>query len=100
MKGVNNNMGQQQRVWTHRNSTVTLEGLTSVVYHSTAVVQFDNDKIILNSGGWDTRTTKTRMNQSSNHYGLGFEVYQVNYSWYVDYKGETIPFMDMMRLKR
>ena len=45
MKGVNNNMGQQQRVGTHRTSTVTLEGLTSVVYHSTAVVQFDNDKI-------------------------------------------------------
>ena len=100
MKGVNNNMGQQQRVGTHRTSTVTLQGLTSIVYHSTAVVQFDNDKIILNSGGWDTRTTKTRMNQASNQYGLGFEVYQVNYSWYVDYKGETIPFTDGLILDR
>ena len=100
MKGVNNNMGQQQRVGTHKTNTVTLEGMTNIVYHSTAVVQFDNDKIILNSGGWDTRTTKSRMNQASNQYGLGFEVYQVNYSWYVDYKGETIPFADGLTLDR
>ena len=86
MKGVNNNMTQQQRVGTHKTNIVQHEGMTSIVYHSTAVVQFNSDKIILNSGGWDTRTTKTRMNQASNQYGLGFEVYQVNYSWYVDYR--------------
>ena len=100
MKGLNNNMTQQQRVGTHKTSIVTLEGMTSVVYHSTAVVQFNSDKIILNSGGWETATTKSRMNQASNQYGLEFEVYQVNFSWYVDYKGETIPFRDMMRLNR
>ena len=93
-------MGQQQRVGTHKTSIVQLEGMTSVVYHSTAVVQFNSDKIILNSGGWDTATTKSRMNQASNQYGLGYEVYQVNFSWYVNYRGETIPFRDMMRLNR
>ena len=93
-------MTQTQRVGTHKTSIVQLEGLTSVVYHSTAVVQFNHDKIILNSGGWDTRTTKTRMNQASSQYNLGFEVYQVNYSWYVDYDGETIPFADGMILDR
>ena len=105
MKGVNNSMDRIQRVGTHKTSIITLEGMTSIVYHNTPVVQFNADKIILNSGGWDTRTTKTRMNQASNQYGLGFEVYQVNYSWYVDYRDkcgewETIPFEDGMTLDR
>ena len=93
-------MSQQQRVGTHKTNIVQLEGLTSVVYHSTAVVQFNNEKIILNSGGWETATTKTRMNQASSQYNLGFEVYQVNYTWYVEYEGETIPFADGMILNR
>ena len=93
-------MSQIQRVGTHRPNIVELQGLTSVVYHSTAVVQFDSDKIILNSGGWETATTKSRMNQASHQYGLGFEVYQVDFTWYVDYKGETIPFTDGLILDR
>ena len=93
-------MSQTHTVGTHKTSIVQLEGLTSVVYHNTPVVQFNNEEIVLDSGGWDTRTTKTRMNQASNQYGLGFEVHQVNYTWYVEYKGETIPFEDMMRLNR
>ena len=97
-KGSNNKMAQMQTVGTHKTNIVTLEGMTSVVYHNTAVVQINSDKIILNSGGWDTRTTKTRMNQASHQYRLGFDVYQVDFSWYVNYKGETIPFTDGMIL--
>ena len=93
-------MTQMHTVGTHKTNIVTLEGLTSVVYHSTAVVQFNRDKIILNSDGWETATTKTRMNQASHQYSLGFDVYQINFSWYVDYKGKTIPFYDGMILKR
>ena len=93
-------MAQMQTVGTHKTNIVTLEGLTSVIYHNTAVVQFNRDKIILNSDGWETATTKTRMNQASYQYSLGFDVYQVDFSWYVNYKGETIPFKDGMILKR
>jgi hypothetical protein len=89
-----------QTVGTHKTNIVTLEGLTNVIYHNTAVVQFNRDKIILNSDGWETATTKTRMNQASHQYHLGFDVYQVNFSWYVDYKDKTIPFYDGMILKR
>ena len=93
-------MGQMQTVGTHKTNTVTLQGLTSIIYHNTAVVQFNDKEIILNSGGWETVTTKSRMNQASHQYGLGFEVYQVNFSWYIDYKGETLPFRDGIILKR
>lgn len=65
---------------------------TIIQYHSTEVVSFNNHLIILNTGGWKTMTTKTRMNQASNQFRLGYYVYQSNFEWYVDYKGETYKF--------
>ena len=82
----------------HKTSIINNNSITSVCYHNTEVVKITDDKIILNSGGWLTATTKRRMNQASLTYGLGFSVYQVNYTWYVDYKGDTIPFEDNMEL--
>ena len=59
-------------------------GILSVVYHSTEVVRVDaNGDITLNTGGWMTNTTKLRMNQASNQYGLGFQMYQKDHRWYV-----------------
>jgi hypothetical protein len=64
----------------------------TVKYHDTDVVKATKTKIILDTGGWFTNTTKTRMNQASNEYGLGYNVYQKGGKWFVDYYGETIPF--------
>ena len=75
--------------------------MTVVRYHKTPVVAFDAYEILLNTGGWRTATTKTRMNQASNVFGLGFTVFQKNYYWYVGFKDETIPFNeDFIRLER
>ena len=41
------------------------DGKTKVVYYDTAIVTFDKDAIILDTGGWWTRSTKTRMNQAN-----------------------------------
>lgn len=76
-------------------------GFTDVTYHNTNVVSF-NDKVInLNTGGWFTNTTKTRMNQAANEYGLEFTVFQKNGEWFVTHKGKTISFDgDKLTLKR
>jgi hypothetical protein len=63
-----------------------------VQYHYTRVVEWNSREIILNTGGWETPTTKNRMNQTSNQFNLGFSVYQKNHNWYVSYKGEDIKF--------
>ena len=86
-------------IGTHKTRVSNIMNKTNVIYHNTPVVQFDNKEIILNTGGWYTATTKRRMNQASLSYRLGFAVYQVNHSWYVDYNGDTIPFEDNMKLK-
>lgn len=76
------------------------DGYTIVRYHSTDVVKFDDCQIILNSGKWQTVTTKLRMNQTSNQFGLGYGVYQRKHQWYVSYKGIELAFYDGMVLER
>ena len=78
-----------------RSTTVhTQDGMTHVVYHSTEVVAFNENNIILRTGGWTTSTTKARMNQASNQFNLGYLVFQKNFEWFVLYRGDTRPFND------
>ena len=94
-------MSRHNEVGSHKTAVYQNEnGLTAIRYHSTEVVQFDGDIIYLNSGGWRSVTTKLRMNQASQQYGLGYSVYQRNFEWFVDYNGETLKFADGMFLNR
>ncbi len=71
------------------------EGVMRVTYHNTPVVTvYPNGRIDLDSGGWFTVTTKTRMNQASNQFGLGFYVFQKAYHWFVDIDGHTIDWQE------
>jgi hypothetical protein len=81
-------MAQTQTVGSHRTTISTQDGTTSVVYHSTPVVSFNSDTITLRTGGYCTATTKTRMNQTANQFGLGYTVYQRDYEWFVRYNGD------------
>lgn len=68
------------------------EGDKCVQYHATVVVRFNAERIVLNTGGYETATTKLRMNQASNQFGLGYIVYQESFQWFVEFKGETHRF--------
>lgn len=75
-------------------------GYTVVTYHNTPVVKFSNDEIILNTGGYFTNTTKTRMNQAAHQFSLGYCVYQKKHRWFIEHKGNIIPFnSDIITLK-
>jgi hypothetical protein len=80
---------------------INAKGQTEVIYHQTAVVTFDTEKIILDTGGWWTRSTKTRMNQVSEYYNLGFRVFQKAGEWFVDYQDNILPFTkDILALNK
>ncbi len=64
-----------------------------VWYHKTPVVTVTDKTIVLNTGGWRTVTTKRRMNQAANQFGLGFSVHQADFAWTISTDdGRTIPF--------
>lgn len=68
-------------------TTVSNDGVyTIVTYHSTQIVKFNEKEIILNTGGWSTSTTKNRMNQASNQFNLGYQVWQEKGEWFVQWK--------------
>ena len=69
------------------------DGTLRVRYHSTDVVTLYNDgRLVLDHGGWMTSTTKVRMNQAANQLGLGYQVYQKDFAWFIDIDGKEIPF--------
>ena len=92
---------------------------TIVTYHKTPVVTVDPDgTVTLNSGGWRSATTKTRINQAARQFNLRFSVHQRDFQWFVSvdpvafgspmifdlsipysskYRTRTLPFSDGMR---
>lgn len=87
-------------IGTHATTISQDNGSTVVTYHSTQVVSFNDKLINLRDGGHQTVTTKRRMNEASATFGLGFQVYQVNFDWFVKYGGKVYPFSDNMTLDR
>ena len=96
-------MTQVDSIGTHATTVKTNNRVTTVTYHSTEVVIFDDDAIILDTDGYKTYTTKLRMNQASNEFGLDFTVYQKNYRWFVWLRDtdQELPFdSDMIKFPR
>jgi hypothetical protein len=88
-------MSQTQRLGTRSTSVRrSTDGTLTVTYHATDVVTVRPDGvIILNTGGWKTATTRTRMNQAANQFGLGYQVFQKDFRWFVRTDLEcVIPF--------
>jgi len=85
-------MAQTHKVSGVATNIRTENGKTVVRYHSTDVVSFNDEVIELNTDGWFTNTTKTRMNQTSSQFGLGFSVMQKKGQWLVGFKGQVFAF--------
>lgn len=85
-------MASMYRVGSHKTYIRTKGKTTHVRYHNTDVVSFSPKQIKLNTGGWKTATTKTRMNQTSNQYNLGFTVFQKKGNWFVKHKNKVKQF--------
>jgi hypothetical protein len=80
-------MSQMQKIAAYH-TTIRKVGETTIVrLYNTDVVKFNLHSIELRTGGFRTVTTKARMNQTSNQYGLGYRVYQEKGEWKVLYKG-------------
>lgn len=88
-------MSRMDQLSSHKTAIYKNPRGIAIVYHETAIVEFNDNRIKLNSGGWRTVTTKRKMNQTANQFGLGYEVKQKGGNWFVTLPtGETVPFHD------
>ena len=70
------------------------DGRTIVRLHSTDIVDVDtrDNTITLNTGGWNTVTTKERMNAVLRAFNSPYHVYQRDFQWYVASYAQEFPF--------
>jgi len=64
--------------------------------HGNLVAEFQPDYLLLFSAGWHTNTTKNRLNLALELAGIGYGIWQQNWTWY--YRDPGIPFKDGMKL--
>ena len=73
-------------------STISLHG------HQIATVDFNTNAVKLDSCGYETVTTKSRLNALLSEVKYGCRVFQKNWEWFVSYNNQTQDFIDGMIL--
>ena len=86
--------------WSLDNTRVETFGDIAHVYlHGNLISKIGEGWIQLFDGGWQSKTTKSRLNAILEANGLpGERVFQRNYQWFVNYNGSPIPFFSGMRM--
>ena len=92
---------QNDQRWSSDNTTVIpgWEGTSDVYLHGSKIATIGQDWMQLFDGGYQSKTTKSRLNALLSAFGMDGEyVFQKNFQWFVNYQGAPIPFFDGMRL--
>ena len=73
-------------------STISLHG------HQIATVDFNTNAVKLDSCGYETVTTKSRLNALLSEFKYGCSVFQKQFVWYLQNGNQTVDFFDGMIL--
>ena len=89
--------------WSSSNTQVSYNNNTncsSVYLHGHQIATFDHNlkAVKLSSCGWQTVTTKSRLNAILDEVKYGCRVFQKNWNWFVSYNNQTQDFVDGMIL--
>ena len=89
--------------WSNSNTFVEYNSNTNcstVVLHRTAIAVYDHNTsaLKLNTGGWQSVTTKSRLNAILSELIAGASVFQRQFDWYLNYNNQTVDFWDNMIL--
>ena len=81
------------------NTVQTVDDVAHVYLHGNLISKIGEGFIELFDGGYQSKTTKSRLNAILEANGLPSEyVFQRNYQWFVNYNGSPIPFFSGMRM--
>ena len=89
--------------WNSSNTRVEYNNNTNcstIVLHRTAIAVYDHNTqaVKLNTGGWYSNTTKSRLNAILSEVKYGCSVFQKQWNWYVSFNNQTQDFVDGMIL--
>lgn len=92
------------RSWSQDNTDVVPNigndnATVSVYLHGNLIAELGDNYITLYDGGWQTNTTKSRLNAILAENGVGNEhVFQRDYQWFISYDGKVEPFVSGMTI--
>ena len=91
--------------WSNSNTFVEYNENTNcstVVLHRTAIAVYDHNTqaLKLNTGGWYSVTTKSRLNAILQELITGARVFQRDFNWFLSYNNLTVDFNDGMILSQ
>ena len=89
--------------WAGSNTTVSYNELTncsSIFLHGYQIATLDHhtNALKLSSCGYQTRTTKSRLNALLSEFKYGCRVFQKQFDWYLQNVNQTVDFWDGMIL--
>ena len=87
--------------WSKSNTSVEVdsEGYTDVRLHGNRIATINpHGDITLSSCGWETVTTKSRLNAILQEVKTGFSIFQKQFEWFLNGQGRTVDFFDGMIL--
>ena len=76
---------QSGKDWKNANTEViTTAGVSSVYLHGNLIAEISEDAMKIFDGGWQSNTTKSRLNALLSAFGhAGEGVFQSNWTWYI-----------------
>ena len=110
MRKIETEMNQAIRnghAWSKDNTCITYDpsnGMSAEVYlHGNHIATYFHDtrELQLFDGGWQTVTTKSRLNALCDEFAVGHGVFQKNWQWFISdrFSGINIPFISGTSVK-
>ena len=86
--------------WKNGNTEVKTDAdnISSVFLHGNLIAKIGENFIQIFDGGWQTATTKSRLNALLFAHGIDDHVFQKNFEWFVATNGNTVKFTSGMTL--
>ena len=101
MRQIEKNMNSaiwSKKNWAGSNTTViTEDNISTVMLHGNHIATYyhDTKELTLFDGGWQSNTTKSRLNALCAEFAMGFGVFQKNWEWFVsDFSDNKKEFAD------
>jgi len=73
-------------------SVVTENGVSIVRLHGNHIATITRSGLELFDGGWQSNTTKSRLNALCDEFAYGCRVFQKNWEWFVSTRSATVGF--------
>ena len=82
---MNAAISDNAQYWHNANTSVeTIDGVSKVYLHGNLIAEVDDNGIKLYDGGWQSNTTKSRLNAILTEHGIAGEgIFQKNFEWFI-----------------